>query len=478
MKNYDKRPLVHFTPDKGWINDPNGMVYINGEYHLFYQYFPYGVTWGPMHWGHATSTDLLHWKHQPIAIYPDEIGVIFSGSCFFDKDNKSGFGSKDMPFFGLKGQPPVIAIYTSHFMDIVNGERISRETQSIAYSTDYVHFEKYYGNPVIPNPGKKDFRDPKAFWNPVKECFSLVLAGGHCVEFYASKDLKNWDKTGEFTPGVNGMDGICECPDCFPIIAEDGTEKWVLFISMIVPEEKRNIKNDCFDRTSHISQYYIGDFDGDTFHDTEKASTPLILDYGTDNYAPVTFQNLDEKVMIGWGNNWQYARECATGNYNGRMTLARKMKLVQTEEGYRLAYSFEGFDSLRTASVELKSGENRLFTDSFGLNVTAGSTGKIELRNQRGESLVVELTEDEIIVDRRKAGKNDFNEVFGRESMEINRAPRLHKDAALELIWDRDILEVIGDQGLAAFTVTAYPEHRYEQILVTGDLKASLYLVK
>ncbi|MDE6995287.1 MAG: glycoside hydrolase family 32 protein, partial [Lachnospiraceae bacterium] len=176
-QTYDYRPAVHFTPPKNWINDPNGMVYIDGRYHLFYQHYPTAPHWGPMHWGHAVSEDLLHWEHLPIALYPDELGCIFSGSCVYDRENLSGFGTRDTP--------PLLALFTHHSTD-----ESHMEHQSLAYSTDYEHFEKYYGNPVIPNSGQKDFRDPKIFWNPVRKCYSLVLAAGDHVEFYASHDFK------------------------------------------------------------------------------------------------------------------------------------------------------------------------------------------------------------------------------------------------------------------------------------------------
>lgn len=286
------KPVVHFTPPANWMNDPNGMVYVNGRYHLFYQYYPAAPNWGPMHWGHAVSEDLLHWEHLPVALYPDELGCIFSGSCVLDRANVSGLGSIE--------NPPLIAVYTNH--------RISDhlEQQSIAYSLDYEHFEKYYGNPVIPNKGKPDFRDPKVFFNPVKNCYSLVLAAGSRVEFYSSENLKDWKKTGDFEAGIHGLGGICECPDCFPLMTEEG-EKWILIISMILPPEQVGKDKDCFHRMSHITQYYVGTFDGNTFHDTECSALPLLPDYGTDNYAAVTFQNLEEKVMLGWADNWDYA---------------------------------------------------------------------------------------------------------------------------------------------------------------------------
>lgn len=186
------KPVVHFTPPANWMNDPNGMVYVNGRYHLFYQYYPAAPNWGPMHWGHAVSEDLLHWEHLPVALYPDELGCIFSGSCVLDRANVSGLGSIE--------NPPLIAVYTNH--------RISDhlEQQSIAYSLDYEHFEKYYGNPVIPNKGKPDFRDPKVFFNPVKNCCSLVLAAGSRVEFYSSENLKDWKKQGILKQASMGLE--------------------------------------------------------------------------------------------------------------------------------------------------------------------------------------------------------------------------------------------------------------------------------
>ena len=203
MKKRDYRPKIHFSPEEGWMNDPNGMVYVDGVYHFFYQKYPYDTSWGPMHWGHATSRDLIHWEHQPIALYPDELGFIFSGSAVYDTQNSSEYGTNE--------NPPIIAIYTSHHKD-------GLEQQSIAYSNDKGrHFEKSYLNPVIKNPGISDFRDPKAFWNPVRRCWSLVLAAQDRVFFYASQDMKNWEKTGEFGPEGNHVKGVWECPDLFPI---------------------------------------------------------------------------------------------------------------------------------------------------------------------------------------------------------------------------------------------------------------------
>ncbi len=467
----DYRPVIHFTAPQNWINDPNGMVYLDGKYHLFYQHYPKAPHWGPMHWGHAVSEDLLHWQHLPIALYPDELGCIFSGSCVYDKYNASGFGSEE--------KPPLVAVFTLHSMDGRHTEH-----QGLAYSTDYEHFEKYYGNPVIPNPGQKDFRDPKVFWNPVKKCYSLVLAAGENVEFYASHDLKKWKKTGEFKAGSHGLRGTCECPDCFPIQTEEG-EKWVLIISMILPAGDIGIQNDVYDRMTHITQYYVGEFDGDTFHDTEEADKPLLLDFGTDNYAAVTFQNLEEKVLIGWADNWDYANFAPSDldGFRGKMTLARKMKLIRTLEGWRLAYSFEGLERLRSASYPLMQGENRLRARSFGLKVKVEGSGSVVLKNQAGEVLAVKVTGSEIIVDRSQAGQSDFNREFALPGYERTHAPRSFAKSPegateMEIIMDKCILEILADDGLTPVTTSVYPRRSYEKICILGDLKAEYYAVE
>lgn len=474
------RPLVHFAPADGWMNDPNGMVYIDGKYHLFFQYYPQVPLWGPMHWGHAVSEDLLHWEELPAAIYPDENGMIFSGSCVFDKENVSGLGQKAIPELGVPEKAPLIAIFTSH-KNIMDGEtERGQEQQSIAYSTDYVHFEKYIGNPVIKNTEKPDFRDPKAFWNPVKNCYSLVLAAGPNVEFYASKDLKNWEKTGEFKAGENGLGGICECPDCFRVKTDDGKEKWILIISMILPPEEVGKKNDATDRMTHITQYYVGEFDGDVFHDTEQAGEALVLDYGTDNYAAVTFQNLEEPVMIGWADNWSYARLSPTDDekFRGKMSFARKMRLVTTEKGYRLAYTYEGLEVPKAHAWALETGVNRLRMKTFGIHANVKGSGEIVIANEAGEKIVVSVTEDEITVDRRAAGQKAFSEHYQKESYGINRAPRTNGAMNLELILDNSVLEVLADDGRAPFTVNVFPTKPYTTVAVTGDITAEMYEVK
>lgn len=447
-RNY--RPNIHFTPPAMWTNDPNGMVYVNGIYHLFYQHYPEAPNWGPMHWGHAVSRDLLHWKHMPIALYPDELGMIFSGSCVYDQENTSGYGTKE--------KPPIVAVYTNH-------GRHGLEQQSIAYSTDGIHFEKSYQNPVIPNPGISDFRDPKAFYNPVKNCWSLVLAAGDRVHFYKSEDLKRWEKTGEFGPEGNLASGVWECPDLFQVEAEDGRKLWVLIVSMTTTTEDGRCR----------TQYFLGDFDGDKFIQQQKEEEPLWIDFGFDNYAGVTFQNLEQPLFLGWAMNWGYANETPTGEYCGQMTLARSLRAVKTEKGYRLASSFAGLEKYQHSAYPVNHMQ-RLCMDTFGMKVTG--TKKITLSNALGQKLVIQVTEDEIFVDRTHAGEHAFHEQFQMPQYCSVRIPRMKRDGEMELIFDVSVLEVLADDGLIPVSMVAYPEAPYDQVLLEGSGNVELYEIR
>lgn len=447
-RNY--RPNIHFTPPAMWTNDPNGMVYVNGIYHLFYQHYPEAPNWGPMHWGHAVSRDLLHWKHMPIALYPDELGMIFSGSCVYDRENTSGYGTKE--------KPPIVAVYTNH-------GRHGLEQQSIAYSTDGIHFEKSYQNPVIPNPGISDFRDPKAFYNPVKNCWSLVLAAGDRVHFYKSEDLKRWEKTGEFGPEGNLASGVWECPDLFQVEAEDGRKLWVLIVSMTTTTEDGRCR----------TQYFLGDFDGDKFIQQQKEEEPLWIDFGFDNYAGVTFQNLEQPLFLGWAMNWGYANETPTGEYCGQMTLARSLRAVKTEKGYRLAASFAGLEKYQHSAYPVNHMQ-RLCTDTFGMKVTG--TKKITLSNALGQKLVIQVTEDEVFVDRTHAGEHAFHEQFQMPQYCSVRIPRMKQDGKMELIFDVSVLEVLADDGLIPVSMVAYPEAPYDQVLLEGSGNVEIYEIR
>ncbi len=447
------RPKVHFTPPENWSNDPNGMVYMDGIWHLYYQNYPDQPVWGPMHWGHAVSRDLLHWEHYPIALHPDELGYIFSGSMAYDKENTSGFGKE--------GEIPAVAMYTSHHP--VDGH----ECQSIAYSVDGgYHFEKYYGNPVIDNPGQKDFRDPKVFWNKRRNCWSMILAAKDCAYIYASQDLKCWEKTGEFGGEENQMSSTWECTDLFPVQTEEG-EKWVLLASMMAIPGRYHAR----------IQYFIGDFDGDTFVNTTQEKETLYLDFGFDNYAGVTFHNYEKPIYLGWGVSPEYANQVPTGEFAGLMTVARELSLIRTEKGYRLAAKPFGLDHLRAVSYGVADGDS-LNSESFGLNVQ-GRSGKIIFSNEKKQELVVEIGENSVRIDRSRAGARDFSNYYCDELHSVAETKRLLRGTVdMEILFDVSYLEVFADKGLETASMTVYPDVPYEKISIQGDLIVRIYQLK
>lgn len=442
------RPKFHFTPQKNWINDPNGLVCIDGEYHLFYQHYPEDVVWGPMHWGHAVSRDLLHWEHKKIALYPDELGYIFSGSCIYDKKNVSGLGTMD--------NPPLLAFFTHH------NPKDGRQQQSIAYSLDKENFIKYEGNPVIPNTEKVDFRDPKVFENPINGRFTMAVAAGKQIEFYHSDNLIDWTYTGNFKPGMdgNGYTGICECPDCFPLWTEEG-EKWVLIISMCLSEDdvQKAIKEGRCAGT-HVMQYYIGEFNGETFIDTTCAKEPLLFEYGMDNYAAVTFAGCEERILLGWGENWSYIKELPQpAIYCGKMTLARKLALTNTRLGYRLKCEPIGMES----------------DEVYKVHIEYGKECEVSVSNQIGETLNISIEENQIIVDRSSCGvhkyvtremeKQGLNsdlihkkaDSIKEKNYDILYSPRFKPEgSSMEIVCDEDYFEIFAEDGLAVFSLNTY----------------------
>lgn len=456
-RNYN----YHFTPPKGWMNDPNGLVYVNGVYHLFYQHYPHDIVWGPMHWGHAVSTDLLHWEHKPIAIFPTETEYIFSGSCVYDAENVSGLGTKECP--------PLVVLYTGH--NPVTAE----EQQCIAYSTDFETFTKYEGNPVIANKKylpedllqketvkkenplyQKDFRDPKIFINPVKGGFSMVLAAGQKLEFYHSANLLSWEKTGEFAP-KNGFDEICECPDCFPLETEEGT-KWILTLSL----------------TSHVMPYFVGEFDGDTFvesvaEETVKADTagnteaiaqelgctiscPLLLDYAADNYAMVSFLHSPEPLLLGWGESWDYISQTPAEQYRGKMTLARRVQLVKTAQGWRLKFA-----PVLDEKMPVKELSTEQCTADFNIwQGTIKCGGKAVFHLGEGKQLVLSVTEKEILVDRSAAGDLSFSEFLQTKAAKFSAKRVMSGSCNVTVVQENGYFEIFAEDGLVVFSVMTY----------------------
>ena len=321
------RPKIHFTPEKGWMNDPNGLVFYQGKYHLFYQHDPHSLVWDTMHWGHAVSDDLMQWEHLPIALFPDEIGVIYSGSCFVDTDNVTGWGSD--------GKPALLAFYTSHKMDTF------RECQCLAYSTDGVSFHKYEGNPIRPGKDHTPARDPQVFRNTILGGYSMVLTREKCVEFYRSSDFISWAKTGEFRLPDYALHGMIECPCMF---CTDG--KYVLMLSMDVPESEYEKFPEEAVPHARVMQYFTGSFDGMCFAADPSQKEVLLVDYGPDFYAGTIFSNVKETILIAWlGDFSDGARNTPTENegFRGIQCFPRKLTIVQTENGERLHHEFFPF---------------------------------------------------------------------------------------------------------------------------------------
>lgn len=297
------RPAFHFTPASNWINDPNGLLFHNGLYHLFYQHNPSGNLWGNMSWGHSVSANLYDWKHLPVAISYDETFGIFSGSAVVDYTNTSGFGTSE--------KPAMVAIYTAHRHDE------TEQSQHIAFSLDEgLTWTKYEGNPVL-SLSMKDFRDPKVSWDASTSTWLMAVAKPQefKIAFFRSQDLKSWHHLSDFGP-VGATGGCWECPDLFPLTTENGEIKWVLLVSL----------NPGGIAGGSGTQYFIGDWNGTIF--IPDHNDGLWIDYGRDNYAGVTFNNTgDERIFIGWMSNWDYAREIPTEIWRGSMTMPRRLSL-------------------------------------------------------------------------------------------------------------------------------------------------------
>lgn len=442
------RPEFHFTPQANWMNDPNGMFYFNGTYHLYFQYYPNDNVWGPMHWGHATSQDLVHWKEQPIALYPDDMGYIFSGSAVVDHNNTSGFGEE--------GKTPIIALFTHHNMDKEKAKAIDVETQSIAYSLDEgFTWTKYEGNPVIANPGIRDFRDPKVIWDEERKQWVMVLAAHDRVQLYGSKNLKDWSFLSEFGQAQGHHGGVWECPDLIQLTPEGEKDpKWVLFVSI----------NPGGPNGGSATQYFVGDFDGKTFALDETFEKQLNqdnnfwIDFGRDNYAGVTWQNTERrngnKLFIGWMSNWDYAQKVPTTQWRSAMTVAREVGLSKTNQGYRLTSIpvSEIYDHYPLVELNEKT---RLQNGSYSLEIPVSENKKTGyvLFNEKGEELQLgyDPQRKSYFVDRTKAGNIHFDEKFAHR---VSFAPRLEENetAKAVLLLDKTSLELFFDDGKTVMT--------------------------
>ncbi len=334
------RPQFHFSPEAHWMNDPNGLVYLDGEYHLFYQYYPDSNVWGPMHWGHAVSPDMIHWKHLPVALFPDSLGYIFSGSAVADVKNTSGLGSAE--------NPPLVAIFTYH--DPIGEKNGSNkfQNQGLAYSIDKGRtWTKYPGNPVLKSPGIRDFRDPKVFWHNESDKWIMILAVNDRVHLYSSPNLLDWTFLSEFGQGIGAHGGVWECPDLFRIKVRGTNEmKWVMLVSI----------NPGGPNGGSATQYFVGNFDGTNFIKENKEIQ--WVDWGRDNYAGVTWSNVPEsdgrRLFLGWMSNWQYANVVPTHVWRSAMTVPRELALMHTGDGYLLVSNpVRELESLRTEKTQL-----------------------------------------------------------------------------------------------------------------------------
>jgi len=448
------RPQIHFSPREHWMNDPNGMVYYKGVYHLFFQYYPSGTVWGPMHWGHATSKDLIHWKEQPIALYPDSLGYIFSGSAVVDVNNTSGFSKN--------GVTPLVAIFTQHDPSGQKAGRNNYQNQSIAYSLDEgLTWTKYAGNPVLKNPGIRDFRDPKVCWfEPMKE-WIMTLATKDRITFYSSKDLKEWKKESEFGEGFGAHRGVWECPDLFSIPYK-GQNQWVLTISV----------NPGGPNGGSATQYFVGQFDGKAF--TPYQTDTRWMDYGPDNYAGVTWSNTgSRKISLGWMSNWQYARVVPTDKWRSAMTIPRNLALEKVNGKYYLTSTpvpelkdIYGKETVLThvqaADIHLDKKLGKLSGPSE-IELSGGhlESFTLTLSNESGDKLLIGYDKgaNQYFIDRSNSGKVNFHKDFA----EKHSAPRLSPNQKwnLKLVIDDASVELFADDGLSVMTEIFFPNNEF-----------------
>lgn len=448
------RPVYHFTPPSQWMNDPNGMVYYKGEYHLFYQHYPDSNVWGPMHWGHAISTDLVSWEHLPIALYPDELGYIFSGSAVIDHQNTSGLGTLE--------NPAMIAIYTYHEPIGAKNKEIDYQTQGIAFSLDQGRtWTKYQENPVIPNPGIRDFRDPKVSWFDEFEKWVMILAVKDHINIYSSPDLKTWTKESEFGHEIGAHGGVWECPDLFKLTDQNGTEKWVMLVSI----------NPGGPLGGSATQYFIGEFDGTTF--TLKDEETRWIDHGTDNYAGVTWSNIPKedgrRLFLGWMSNWQYANIVPTYEWRSAMTVPRELILRDTERGHEVhSKPVDELSNLEKQKVQPGSTEIKDQVYLLTWETEPRKNFECIISNELNEQVTIAFENGIFSFDRSKSGITDFKEEFGVKH-EVD-----FSDLSIEKVKvyvDKASMEVFINDGERVITEIIFPNKPLINISTKGAIK-------
>lgn len=454
------RPSYHHTPAYGWMNDPNGMFYKDGVYHLYFQYNPYGSMWGNMHWGHSTSTDMVNWKNEGVAIAPDAIGTIFSGSCVVDHNNTSGFG-----------EGAVVAFYTSAKQTPWG----DCQTQSMAYSLDNGKtFIKYENNPILTS-SEKDFRDPKVFWYAPKEHWVMMLAVGQHMEIYSSKNLKDWTKESEFGEGHGCHGGVWECPDLVELPVEGTKEKkWVLICNI----------NPGGPFGGSATQYFVGDFDGSTFTNNYPEETKW-MDYGKDHYATVTWNNAPDGrcIAIGWMSNWQYANNVPTLQYRSANTIARDLSLFKQDgsiflksepckemlEARKDGRQIKTVNVAKAETISLSpQSDNGAYEVELSINPGKSKEVSFVLSNGKGEKVLMtyDVVKKTFAIDRTKSGEVSFSNDFPAVT-EITLSKS--KELKLRLFVDKSSIEAFVDNGKFVMTNCVFPSEPYDMIRFESD---------
>jgi fructan beta-fructosidase len=457
------RPQFHFSPNSGWMNDPNGLVYYYGEYHLFYQHISNIIEpSGHLHWGHAVSSDLVHWQHLPVALFPDHLGDIWSGSAIVDWNNSSGFQTSN--------EKVIVSIFTQ----VKDGI----QQQSIAFSNDRGRtWTMYLGNPIIPNPGLQDFRDPKVFWHEKSQSWIMVLAGGNRIIIYKSANLKEWVFASEFGEQDGSHEGKWECPDMFELVVDGDIDStsWVLLVSVL----------DGSPNGGSGIQYFLGNFDGKKFTNSSPAVSVHWVDYGKDNYAGVTFSDAlredGRRIFLGWMNNWSYARDVPTFPWKGSLIIPRQLNLQESDSGeLQLMFSpIVELQAIRKRSICLTdliipdSAEFLLEENFVGgayeiiVEYQLGTASEFGLivRNELNDRTVVgyNIETQKMFVDRRDSGVIDFSNCF---SVDVQSAPLLSESNILKLhvFVDWSSIEVFADDGRVVMTNLIFPQSKYNRL--------------
>ena len=438
-KNREKfRSIYHHTPLYGWMNDPNGMFYKDGVWHLYYQYNPYGSQWENMTWAHSTSTDLIHWKNHGEVIQPDALGTIFSGSSVVDKENTAGFG-KDA----------VVSFYTSAG---------AAQTQSIAYSTDNGEtFKKYVNNPILTSD-VPDFRDPNVFWNEDVKQWNLILAAGQQMNIYSSKNLKDWKYESSFGEGYGNHGGVWECPDLLKM-----GDKWVLICNI----------NPGGPFGGSATQYFVGSFDGHKFTCESKPEVTKWMDYGKDHYATVSFSNAPDGriVVLPWMSNWQYANQVPTQQFRSANGLPRDLGLY--------SYNGEDYVSVKPSPEVFAAFEKKpsghLQPAAYIEVTNIKSNASIVLSNDKGErvTMVYDGKNATFSMDRTESGVTDFHSDFKAKTV----APTNGIIKSMQIFIDRCSIEAFDTEGKVAMTNLVFPSKPYDKIIVKG-CKVKIYELK